>query len=254
MAKKQAEAASAPSVEKKPALPPLVKYGIIMLVLLTIAVIGVFGYRFYTLQQKTGSNVSLSSQPKELVSQVGKLIELPLNEEPTIATVSDVQKLKGQAFFVHAQNGDKVLIYKNAKKAILFRPATGKIVDVGPVNIDNSQVASASSSAEQANASPKPAENEKVTVAIYNGTKRSGLTTKARDQLKDKYPAADVTDRTNAKNDYKETVVVDVTGKQKNAAAAIAKVVGGKVAPLPKGEASTSAAILIILGDNYQAE
>lgn len=57
-------------------------------------------------------------------------MELPAGEQPTLATVADQEKLKGQDFFSHAQNGDKLLIYPKAKKAILYRPSTGKIIEV----------------------------------------------------------------------------------------------------------------------------
>ncbi|MBI5357887.1 hypothetical protein HZB74_03515 [Candidatus Saccharibacteria bacterium] len=67
------------------------------------------------------------------------MVEVPQGEEPTIATVQDVSKLQNQAFFKNAQNGDKVLIYSQAKKAILYRPSTDKIIEVGPVNIGDSQ-------------------------------------------------------------------------------------------------------------------
>jgi len=71
----------------------------------------------------------------ETIAAVGKLIMLPEGEEPTVATISDIEKLKDQAFFTHAQNGDKVLIYTTAKKAILYRAETNKIIDVAPVNM-----------------------------------------------------------------------------------------------------------------------
>lgn len=71
----------------------------------------------------------------ELVEVVGKLIVLPADEEPTIATVAEPEKLKEQAFFANASVGDKVLLYTTAKKAILFNPTTGKIVEVAPINI-----------------------------------------------------------------------------------------------------------------------
>lgn len=70
-----------------------------------------------------------------LIEDVGKLVQLPQGETPTIATVSDVTKLKNQAFFAKAQNGDKVLIYTQAKRAILYRPSTNKVIEIAPVNI-----------------------------------------------------------------------------------------------------------------------
>lgn len=71
-----------------------------------------------------------------LVKEVGKLIALPQDEKPTVATVTDVAKVKDQQFFKNALNGDKVLIYTNNKKAILYRPSEKKIVEVGSVNIN----------------------------------------------------------------------------------------------------------------------
>jgi hypothetical protein len=71
-----------------------------------------------------------------LVTEVGKLLALPSDEKPTVATITDVEKLKEQAFFKNAMNQDKVLIYTNAKKAILYRPSEKKVVEVGAVNIN----------------------------------------------------------------------------------------------------------------------
>lgn len=72
-------------------------------------------------------------EAEELVERVGKLILLP-SGSPTIATVSDRDQLVvGQPFFSNAVNGDKVLIYTSSKKAILYRPSTNMIIEVGPV-------------------------------------------------------------------------------------------------------------------------
>ena len=80
-----------------------------------------------------------TAEAKELAAVVSKLIEVPTDELPTVATVVDASKVKAQAFFANAQNGDKVLLYTKASKAILYRPSTNKIVEVAPINIGNNQ-------------------------------------------------------------------------------------------------------------------
>src|SRR5437016_3933675 len=65
----------------------------------------------------------------DLIAKVGRHTTLPEGETPTIATVSDVNKLSGQAFFEKALNGDKVLIYTQAKTAVLYRPSTDSIIN-----------------------------------------------------------------------------------------------------------------------------
>lgn len=89
-------------------------------------------------QKLSNPQAAAQAETQELTRQVGKLIELPSRESPTVATVVDVNKLKSQAFFSNAKNGDKVLIFTQAKKAILYRPSTEKIIQVAPVNIGNS--------------------------------------------------------------------------------------------------------------------
>ena len=91
-------------------------------------------YRQYTALYQT-SPQSAQDEAKKLVAEVGRLIILPTDEQPTVATVADPAQLKDQLFFANAKTGDKVLIYTNAKKAILYNPTEGKIVEVAPVSI-----------------------------------------------------------------------------------------------------------------------
>lgn len=73
----------------------------------------------------------------KIVQAVGKLVVLP-EEVPTIATVTDLEKLKDQAFFKNAKVGDKVLIYIKARKAILYDAQADKIIELAPLNMMNS--------------------------------------------------------------------------------------------------------------------
>jgi energy-coupling factor transporter transmembrane protein EcfT len=76
---------------------------------------------------------------ERLVNEVGEIIVLPEGETPTLATVTNVDEVKGQLFFSNAQNGDKVLIYSVAGKAYLYRPSEKKIIEVGVVNLGQNQ-------------------------------------------------------------------------------------------------------------------
>lgn len=98
-------------------------------------------FYFYTQlnQLKTDPQKAVQKESRDLITKVGKLIVLPEGEEPTVATVTDTELLKDQPFFVNAKTGDKVLIYTNARKAILYSPESDKIVEVAPVNIGASE-------------------------------------------------------------------------------------------------------------------
>lgn len=104
-------------------------------VLLALVIAGGGAYFGYQQMHKT-SVLGSQQEVVTLIKAVGKLIDLP-QETPTIATVSDATKLRSQSFFLHAQNGDKVLIFAQAKEAILYRPSANKIVTVAPVNIQS---------------------------------------------------------------------------------------------------------------------
>jgi len=71
----------------------------------------------------------------EVVKKVGRHILLPTGEQPTLASITDVNKVKGQPFFANAQNGDKVLVYTQARKAFLYRPDKDIIIEVAPLNV-----------------------------------------------------------------------------------------------------------------------
>jgi len=98
---------------------------------------GVIAFHFYTRSNDLENNPQKVAQKENdaLIATVGKLMFLPTGENPTVATVADPEKLKDQPFFTNAKKGDKVLIYTNARKAILYNPDSNKIVEIAPVNI-----------------------------------------------------------------------------------------------------------------------
>ena len=92
-------------------------------------------YLWSKVQNLENPNLATDKEIKELVGDIGRYLILPTNETPTLATVSDPEKLKSQPFFANAQIGDKVLIYTASKKVILWRPSISKIVEISGLNV-----------------------------------------------------------------------------------------------------------------------
>lgn len=89
-------------------------------------------------KNKADDSTAKEKQMAEVIKRVSNLMVLPGGEEPTVATVTDLEKLKDQPFFTNAKVGDKLLIYTKAKKAILYDWEANKIIDVAPLNIGTS--------------------------------------------------------------------------------------------------------------------
>jgi hypothetical protein len=121
-------------------MPNLQRIKLIWTALFFIALAGLVaaGYFFYEWRSLKNNPAGQSrAEAAAVITAVNKLLVLPKDEEPTIATVSDPEALKSQVFFANAKKGDKVLIYTKAKKVILYDPVNKKIVDVAPLNIGN---------------------------------------------------------------------------------------------------------------------
>ena len=113
---------------------------LVLLAVVALAAGGVAYYFYYQVSElKLDPQKAAQAETKALLARVSQLIVLPTDEQPTVATVADPDKLKDQTFFAHAKRGDKVLIYTKARKAILYDPTANKIVEVAPLNIGSQE-------------------------------------------------------------------------------------------------------------------
>lgn len=112
---------------------------LILPMLVAIVIAGWFGYDWYRsereierLSQKPTAE-KMSEDTAALLGKIKKHMVLP-EEDPTIATITDAENLtQQQPFYVGSQNGDKLLIFPNAKKAIIYSEARDKLINVGPI-------------------------------------------------------------------------------------------------------------------------
>lgn len=192
----------------------------------------------------------------ELKEKVGRLTELPEGEEPTVATVNDVEAIRDQSFFKNAQNGDRVLIYTEARRAILYRPDTDKIIEVGPVNLGEQEVLDAEDQTEGDEESDETETSAGIRLALSNATSTVGLTVNATDELAEKLTELDldVVSRIDANDESDTTIVVVLSEGFAGAAQQIADTLGGGVGEMPEGESTPDADILVILGNSYIEE
>jgi len=194
---------------------------------IAVVVLSIVAFYFYKQYQdiKKNPNQAAQAETTQLVAAVGKLIDLPKDETPTIATVLDKEKLKGQDFFLNAENGDKILIYTKDKKVIIYRPTQNKLINVGPIAID---------------------QNLQTLVALVNsGGDTSSVTKKLNDKFAETVAVSGVTDAKN-KNSVKQLTVVDVSAKSTELAKEIAKELGGVVSSLPGGETAPAGSSIVV--------
>lgn len=238
--------------------------GLIFVILLAVigSVSSIYFYNKYQAAQKKLRQTSISSQEdvQALVDKVGKLIKLPEGEMPTVATVSDLDPLKNQAFFAKAKIGDKVLLYTQAKRAILYDPIENVVLEVGPLVLPSisppitaSQQFPLESSTISAQITiPVTQVKERPKVAIFNGTSQTGLSNSFASELYKKLPEIEIVQKENAsKETYAQTIIVDLSGRFIDRIEEIAKAAGAIQSALPSDEKSPpDIDILIILGND----
>ncbi len=199
---------------------------------------------YYDLARVYESKVPQSEKEIEkeiamILPEIKKIMDVP-NEKPTIATVKDKASLKGQQqFFAKAENGDKLLVFPTARKAVLYRPSQKRIIESGPIVVDPQQQTQQSGLNQV----------QPVKVVIYNGTNVKDAAKDVETKLKQAAGALINLTQDEAKlKTYKTSIVVDLTGKNAQSVADVAKLIGGQVGELPAGETKPEADILIIVG------
>lgn len=220
---------------------------IVIIVIFIVIILGLAGTVTFYFYNKFQQAQYLLQNPSEATKQetrlltgaISKLMRLPEDEDPSIATVLDRDKLKDQEFFAHAENGDKILLYTKTRKAILYRPSKNIIIDVADMSISS------------------PSANlQTYSVALYNGTDDDTLLETAKKNIVSTITNISVVAKGDTqKKNYENTLVIDLTGQNKDLAREMAGLIKGTVTALPEGEIKPSANdpvdLLIILGKNY---
>jgi len=175
------------------------------------------------------SVVKQANTEAEVIAAVGRLMILP-QEKPAVAVITEVEKIKPvQPFFVDASNGDRILVYKD--KAIIYNPKLNKIINVGPISLIKSN--------DEINGPWK--------LEIRNGSSTKGAAAKLADTLAADKTLEIVSVSNAAHNEYQGNVLINLSGRDVTNLAE--KLSVSATTSLPEAEASTSAELLLIIGN-----
>lgn len=117
---------------------PYRKYLIALVLVILLGVGGYFGWMKYQEMQNSpeAQAAKADAEKKDILAELGKLMVLP-EGDPVLFKVNDEETMKKQqAFFKDTKNDDVLLVFQESSKAIIYRPSTGVIVNVGPINFD----------------------------------------------------------------------------------------------------------------------
>lgn len=192
---------------------------------------------------------------KQAVKALEKNVLLPMGETPTLSTITNKEELvENQDFFDDAENGDQVLVYHEAKKAFLYRPSTGKLINLAPINITGGDGGSSGGQLNNKNneeIDTSPGLDRPVTIELRNGTEVVGATYKIESKLEEVLEGREfeVLGKENASRlNFEKTVVVVGNLVQKSVAQQVANGLDLPVVNLPEGEKKTDADFLVVVG------
>ncbi len=212
-------AASSNAASKKPRVWPRKNVRLAAALCLLLLLIGTAGWAY-----KGSADQRASAANTRLITEVSRLAVLPQNESPAISTVVDETKLN-QDFLANAQRGDQVLLYFKAGRAVVYRPSTKQIVNMGPLS------------------EPSPR------VFVRNGSPKE-IPQEFLDQIRQLQDYVFVSRDVSAYRTYKRTIVIDATGNRPDVANRLAKQLGVSVGTLPEGESRPDADVLVIVGSD----
>lgn len=234
-------------VERKPTRRSLWKVfvGLFILALVGLAI----AYwqtrqRLLTSLTPDGQLAYAEKEAGQVLSELSLLAILP-DEEPVVATVVGAETLRSESdFYRDAQDGDKLIMFPQAQRVYLYRPGLRRLVNVGPLTLEDEAAGGDRQAAPTLTAEQRAATN----IEVWNGTPTAGEANRVRDLLREQ--GFTVTQTGNTQGDYSQNQVVVLGGAEHQVVADLltTQLQGVQSTQIPDGENSSTADILIILG------
>lgn len=171
----------------------------------------------------------IKKEIEAIIQQVSRLILLPSEQEPVIATIQNAEVLASQqAFYQSAVDGDKLLVYP--QKALIYRPTENKLINVGPVYFNT----------------------QPLSVDIRNASQTADLAEAAQEKLSASKGYTVLSTSIPVQGSYLDNTIVNLTGKD---VSVLVQEFGADVlTELPSGETESEADVVLILSGSSDDE
>jgi hypothetical protein len=193
---------------------------IVLLVLNVLVIVGLSASTvLFYLKYQDAKEAALTGDQKlaKYEKEINKTYTLPTDEKAQLYDVNNADQLKkdeaNKDFFKDIQNGDVLLIYTNNKLGIIYRPTTKKIIKTGPLAFKQ-QLTAAIIGAKS---------DREAVIAVLKRAFSNDITSAT--EVDAKTPLAAGT-----------TIIVDLTGNNKDLVAKLASELKGKVDNVPEGQ------------------
>jgi hypothetical protein len=171
------------------------------------------------------------SDLKSVESRVGKLMLLPKDEQPTLATVENKNSIKDKFLASHSKNGDRVLIYTKNQMVVIYRPSINKIAAVGTVTQD-----------------PAFNEAQNATMTIMDGANDADKTQTIINKIKTAYPSIKITNGGKAPRDFPYTIIIDNSNQKDDLVFSLVNIISGKKGVVPLGLDKANTDLMVVVG------
>ena len=114
---------------------------VLIINIILIIALALLGYGYYLKQKElkllsdpTAKTEAVKKAVEDIVAKAGKIALLPKGELPEVLTINDAESaIKQQPSLVGVVNGDNILVYAKASKAVIYSPSRNIIVNVLPI-------------------------------------------------------------------------------------------------------------------------
>jgi hypothetical protein len=193
---------------------------IVLLVLNVLVIVGLSASTvLFYLKYQDAKEAALTGDQKlaKYEKEISKTYTLPTDEKAQLYDVNNADQLKkdetNKDFFKDIQNGDVLLIYTNNKLGIIYRPTTKKIIKTGPLAFKQ-QLTAAIIGAKT---------DREAVIAVLKRAFANDITSATELDAKTPLTAG-------------ATIIVDLTGNNKDLVAKLASELKGKVDNVPEGQ------------------